>query len=180
MRIVPLMFLTFCFNNLLFSNFKTEDLGSVKKETIVEEKKNEAPSVDYARLKNVEAKKDEVAEQAPQSAESSLNLPLSDSDKEASEKVPFYKALGTITIRASEDYVYIRAGKSSVIMDAEGKIIIDSAKDLFLTSQNNIILKAKGDIVLRAGKKIDAEGAIEKISKETNKEAVVAGEASKN
>ena len=175
MRIVPLMFLTFCFNNLLFSNFKTEDLGSVKKETIVEEKKNEAPSVDYARLKNVEG-----AEQAPQSAESSLNLPLSDSDKEASEKVPFYKALGTITIRASEDYVYIRAGKSSVIMDAEGKIIIDSAKDLFLTSQNNIILKAKGDIVLRAGKKIDAEGAIEKISKETNKEAVVAGEASKN
>jgi hypothetical protein len=165
MRIILLILLTFCFNDSFCSDFKTEDLGSVKKEGLIDKKSESLPKVDYRRLKKENIKKeDDVLKEARKKningsieekiIESNTASQIISSDREK-EKTPFYKSLGGITIRASEDYVYIRAGKSAIIMNADGKIIIDSAKDLFLTSQGNLVFKAKGDIVLRAGQKID-------------------------
>jgi hypothetical protein len=141
------------FSFALSANAKVQsvDLGSVEKMT-KGSKAKESDSSDAQEVPELEDIEEPVEEEV--------------SSKYAETKTPFYKKLGSITIRAKEDYVFIRAGKSAIIMDASGKIIIDSAKDLVIRSKESIVFKAKKDIILSPRGDIIAPKLTKKLEKE--------------
>ena len=151
---------------------QTEDLGSISKQkSIAEPQKKSEVVVDYSRLKGVSEEVPAVVNSGKiQTSEKSLK------GMKAGTGTPFYRSLGAITIRASEDYVYIRAGKSVLVMNADGKIMIDSDHDLLISSNANLILKAKKDIHLKPGGELILPGKVfEKGSGEGGKEGSSSG-----
>ena len=143
------IFLLITFSSIIClaaEGIQTEDLGSTKREHGVKAKTPEkGATIDYSKLKGAEEE---------QPAGKIARGKVVKSKDNVAAKAPFYKVLGKITIRASEEYVYIRAGKSAVIMDSEGKILIDASGDLIISGNRDIILNAKNDIVSRPGGKI--------------------------
>lgn len=143
---IILMFLSISVFSAATKNIKTEDLGGIKKPP--KRSKKLSKKTAQNEVKKAEIQKPQLPVQNNKTVAPPVELPGS---KETKETAPFYKSLGAITIRAKEDYVYIRAGKSAVIMDASGKILIDSDKDLIISSNQDLILKAKRDIIIKPG-----------------------------
>lgn len=59
-----------------------------------------------------------------------------------------------ITIKGNEDRLYIKAGRTMVVLDASGKLIISSEGTLNIESKKDILFKADRDIRFEAGSKI--------------------------
>lgn len=131
------VFMTICFMGTLGA-VETEDLGSASK-IGGSEKKVKVYSPDLSEVKRAQESFNQV---------DSVRGDIPSGDPQGSQAQPFYKKIGKIRIRATEEYVYIRAGDSVIIMDSSGKVLIDSAHDLFFKSNKNIVLKAKKDIIL--------------------------------
>ena len=71
------------------------------------------------------------------------------------KKWDFYRFFGKhISIRADEKYVYIKAGPTSVVLDADGRLQIRGQENILISTEKDLHFKAGRNIYLQAGEKV--------------------------